>query len=514
MLDTSTRASTGTVVTAFLAMAATYVTLASFEFVLVAMQLDLLFSTDSANALAYMPAAASLMVVFIAGALADRWGPRRLLVTAITLFTSGAVLVGLAPNLTWVVVGRILDGVGGVTMAIVGLSVINSSVTDPGKRARVFGIYAAVTPAVFMLAPPLSALIVEAGGWRAGVIPWVILGVVTLVATLRYVPRQHETTSGELVTPLLAGLVLAGIALGVTSLPTNRDFSIAASVVSVVSLVTLIVLMRRMERPTLNLGWCRGRGMLILLVALAVTSMPNLFFYTNLLLQYRYTVPLVIIALLLIIPQACAVAGGLLSGPVSARMGPARAATFALVVSAVTSLSTLFVTASAPIWVPVFALALSAAPIAFVVGPMTDTLLSRAPDGASGAASSIRKATWTLGGVLGGALVGALSFGAFQDRLTDILNMDGLPFEEAQLIAREIRDGAVVDELAARLSEPVAREDLISRGPGLLEAQSYSFAVMGVTSAVVYAVAALLMVVYLRRTRSSEIAGHDDPEGS
>ena len=103
--------------------------------------------------------------------------------------------------------------------------------------------------------------------------------------------------------------------------------------------------------------------------------------------------------------------------------------------------------------------------------------------------------------MLGGALVGALSFGAFQTRLTDILNMDGLPFEEAQLIAQEIRDGAVVDELAARLSDPIAREALISRGPGLLEAQSYSFAVMGVISAAGYLVAALLMVVYLRRVR-------------
>lgn len=496
-----TRSSTATVVTAFLAMAATFVTLASFEFVLVAMQLDLVFSTDSANSLAYMPAAASLSVVFIAGSLADRWGPRRLLILAITLFTSGAVLVGIAPNLTWVVIGRILDGVGGVTMAIVALSVINSSVTEPAQRAKVFGIYAAVTPAVFMLAPPVSALIVESAGWRAGVIPWVLLGIITLIATLRYMPRQHEGTSGELATPLLAGLVLAGIALGVTSLPTNRDFSILAGGVAVVSLVVLIVLMRRIAKPTLNLGWCRGRGMLLLLVALAVTSMPNLFFYTNLLLQYRYTVPLVLIALLLIVPQACAVAGGLLSGPVSARLGPARAATAALVVSAVTSLSTLFVTGQAPIWVPVLALALSAGPIAFVVGPMTDTLLSRAPADASGAASSVRKATWTLGGVLGGALVGALSFGAFQARLTDILNVDGLPFEEAQLIAQEIRDGAVVDELAARLSDPVAREALISRGPGLLEAQSYSFAVMGVISATVYLVAALLMVVYVRRTR-------------
>jgi MFS transporter, DHA2 family, methylenomycin A resistance protein len=497
--DTGRRTTRGTVATAFLAMVATSVTLSSFEFVLVDMQLDLGFSTDDANSLAYMPAAASLLIVFIAGSLADRWGPRRLLVIASLLFTAGAALVGVAPSTSWVIVGRTLDGVGGVTMAIIGLSVINSTVTEPAARARVFGIYAAMTPAVFMLAPPVSALIVESFGWRAGVIPWVVLGLGVLFATMRFVPSQASVSRGELFTPLLAGLVLAGIALGVTSLPTNRDFSFVAAVVAVGSLVILVIALRRMTAPALDLTWCRGRGMYVLLIALAVTSMPNLFFYTNLMLQYRYSVPLVFIALLLIVPQAVAVAGGLLSGPVSARIGPERAAAGALAVSAVMCLGTLVVTPQSPIWVPVLALTLSAAPIAFVVGPMTDTLLSRAPSGSSGVASSMRKATWTLGGVLGGALIGALGFGAFQRRLTEILEADGVNFDEAVLLAREIRDGAVVDELAARLSDPIAREALIAKGPALVEAQSYSFAVMGVISAAIYLLAALMMVLYLHR---------------
>jgi DHA2 family methylenomycin A resistance protein-like MFS transporter len=497
--ETALRATRGTVATAFLAMVATYVTLSSFEFVLVDMQLDLGFSTDDANSLAYTPAAASLLVVFIAGALADRWGPRRLLVIASLLFTMGAVLVGLAPSTTWVTVGRTLDGIGGVTMAIVGLSVINSTVKEPARRARVFGVYAAVTPAVFMFAPPMSALIVESFGWRAGVIPWVILGVCTLIATIVFVPASAPGVGRELVTPLLAGLVLAGIALGMTSLPTNRDFAAISLAVAASSLALIVIAFRRMSAPSLDLRWCRGRGMYVLLIALAVTSMPNLFFYTNLMLQYRYSVPLVLIALLLIIPQAFAVAGGLLSGPVSARIGPERSAAAALGVSALMCLGSLIVTPASPIWVSVLALTLSAAPIAFVVGPMTDTLLSRAPESASGMASSIRKATWTLGGVLGGALIGALSFGAFQSRLTAILEADGVNFDEAILLSREIRDGAVVDELAARLSDPIAREALIAKGPALVEAQSYSFAVMGLLSAGIYLAAAVLMFIYLRR---------------
>ncbi len=499
MPETRARSSTGAIIAGMLAIASASVNLASFQYVFVGMQVELLLSTDTANALAFMPAAASLLVVFVAGSLADRWGPRRLLVIAVALFVLGAVLVSAAPNLAWVLAGRIFDGIGGVTMAIVALSVINSTVTEPGRRAWVFGVYAAVTPATFMLAPAVSALVVQSEGWRFGLIPGIVLGLVTLLLILRYVPAQGGEVTGELLTPLLAGLVLAGIALGITSLPTSKAFSLAAAVVGLVSLVALVVFMRRIPAPTLNLRWCRGRGMLILLFAVGVTAMPNLFLYTNLLLQYRYIVPLVTIALLLVVPQACAVAGGLLSGPVSARIGPARAATAALLVSAVTSLSTLVVTGDSPIWVPVLALAVSAAPIAFVVGPMTDTLMSRAPAEASGAGSSMRKATWTLGNVLGGAVIGVVAFSAFQSRLAEILNADGMPSPEAQIIAQEIRDGAVVDDLAARITEQIPREDLIARGPGLLEAQSAAFAAMGVLSAALYLAAFGLMLAYLRR---------------
>lgn len=493
------RVSPGVVVAAFMAMAATYVTLSSFEFVLTAMQLEFGFSSDGANSLAYLPAAASLLVVFVAGSLADRLGARRPLVVAIALFTAGAVIVGLAPNTTWVVIGRILDGIGGASMAIIGLAVVNASVTEPRSRARVFGIYAAVTPAVFMTAPPLSALIVESLGWRAGVIPWVLLGLATLVTVWRFVPHQDGGSSGELGTPFLAGLVLAGIALGATSVRSSTTVAIGILGLALASLIALVILMRRLPSPTLNLRWVRGRGMVILLVAVAVASMPNLFFYTNLLLQYRYEVPLVTIALLLVIPQACAVAGGLLSAPVSARIGPPRAAAVALLVGALASSTTLLVTADAPIWVPVLALSISAIPLAFAVGPITQTLLSRAPAEASGAASSMRKATWTIGGVLGGALVGTLGFQAFQDRLTTLLADTGVPIGEAANLAQAIRDGAVVDELAAHLSDPIASNALISKGPALLEAQSAAFSVMGLVSVTIYLAAGILMLIYLRR---------------
>ena len=501
MQEAAPRSTTGTVATAYLAMAATFVTISSFEFVVVDMQLTLGFTTDSANALTFVPASASLLTVFIAGVLADRYGPRRLLLLASGLFILGAILVGLATSVMWVVVGRALDGIGGVTMGIVGLSIINSTVTEPAKRARAFGIYAALAPAVFILAPIVTALIVESVGWRAGTIPWVIVGVMTLIAAWRFVPVQAAGRGGELLTPLLAGVTLAGLAMGITILPSNRTLSMVAAGIAVVGLVGLIIAMRTMASPTLHVRWCRGRGIPILMVAIAVTSMPNLFYYTNLLLQYRFTVSLVVVALLLIVPQVFAVIGGLVSGPLSARYGLERTAAVALAVGALTCLSSFFVKGDSPIWVPVLALTLVATPVALVIGPITNSFLSRAPAEASGSAVAIRKAASTLGGVTGAALTGAFTFSTFQERLSQIFESNGASISEAGLLAQEIRDGAVVDRLAQDLADPFLRDALINKGPALVEAQTYAYEVLGFLSAGIYAVAAVLMVFYMRRTR-------------
>ena len=87
----------------------------------------------------------------------------------------------------------------------------------------------------------------------------------------------------------------------------------------------------------------------------------------------------------------------------------------------------------------------------------------------------------------------------------------GLPLEEAQTIAREIRDGAVVDELAVRLAEPIAQAALLAKGPGLLAAQSHAFAVMGVMSSVLSLAAAVLMFIYMRRMRNTKAGESGEP---
>jgi MFS family permease len=83
----------GLLAASLITVAGASVMIASFQYVVVEMQVAFEFSSDSANALTFMPMAASLLVVFLAGSLADRWGRRPVLIGAISSFTLGAVLV-------------------------------------------------------------------------------------------------------------------------------------------------------------------------------------------------------------------------------------------------------------------------------------------------------------------------------------------------------------------------------------------------------------------------------------
>lgn len=100
---------------------------------------------------------------------------------------------------------------------------------------------------------------------------------------------------------------------------------------------------------------------------------------------------------------------------------------------------------------------------------------------------------------MGGVIVAGLAFAVFQSSLTDALDTTDISTEQAAALAASVRSGAVVTELADSplVTDPVARELLT--GEGLQSAQSQAFATAGLISAGLYASAALVMFVAVRR---------------
>ncbi len=122
----------------------------------------------------------------VGGWLARRHGPRRVFCGSIVVFTLASVLCAASGSLAVLVLGRVLQGLGGALMVPVGQLIVLRA-TD--KRELLRAIAWITWPALLapVLAPLAGGLLTEWAGW-----PWIFLvnvpvGVLALAAALRIV---------------------------------------------------------------------------------------------------------------------------------------------------------------------------------------------------------------------------------------------------------------------------------------------------------------------------------------
>src|SRR5579862_1627559 len=108
----------------------------------------------------------SLAVVIPAsGWLGDRFGGKRVLLTAVVVFTGASALCGAAQSLAELEVFRVLQGVGGGMLAPVGLAML-LRVFPPEDRIRMAGLLTVPTTLAPALGPVLGGLLVTEVSWR------------------------------------------------------------------------------------------------------------------------------------------------------------------------------------------------------------------------------------------------------------------------------------------------------------------------------------------------------------
>ena len=109
------------------------------------------------------------LAVFISasGWLGDRFGGKRVLLTAIAVFTAASALCGMARSLAELDIFRVLQGAGGGMMAPVGLAML-FRVFPPAERVRASSILTVPTTLAPALGPIVGGLLVTELSWRMG----------------------------------------------------------------------------------------------------------------------------------------------------------------------------------------------------------------------------------------------------------------------------------------------------------------------------------------------------------
>lgn len=93
----------------------------------------------------------------IMGNLSDRFGRRPLLLLSLCAFALDYVLMGWAPTLVWLFIGRIIAGIAGSTFGIANAFI--ADISPPEKRAQNFGLLGAAFGLGFVIGPVIGGLL-------------------------------------------------------------------------------------------------------------------------------------------------------------------------------------------------------------------------------------------------------------------------------------------------------------------------------------------------------------------
>lgn len=384
---------------------------ASLTFLITPMLDDLGLTSDEGTTALALPSIGSLAVVFLAGRLGDRIGHRRVIVGASIFFITGSALVAAAQGMVLVTLGLLLAGAAATAIQIVSLGLLQSSFRSGPSRVSAFTTFGMVFPAIYLVVPVLTGWSVGVASWRWVPLAWALLGLLMPIAVLRLVTEpEARRPTGEMWTPVLAGLALAGM---VQTLNSGQDFgwnsprTLAFAVATIVTILLSWALMRRLATPSLSMAPIRDRVLILLLACLVLLVTINTLIYVTLAFEYLYGASVLSAAIYLVPAQVAAIVGAkFLSSQLMNRWGTMRAGVTAILGFAVTLCTLVLMGADSPTGQLVVTTALFSLFGFASVTVANAAIMAQSPPGEAGAVSAYRGAASSVGGALSVVFLG------------------------------------------------------------------------------------------------------------
>ncbi|RVW01111.1 DHA2 family efflux MFS transporter permease subunit [Rhodococcus xishaensis] len=172
-------------------------------------------------------------VIPATGWAADRFGTKRLYITALILFVIGSVACAFAWDITSLIAFRVIQGLGGGMLMPLGMTIMTRA-AGPDRVGRVMAVLG-----IPMLLGPIGGPIL--GGWLIDVASWhwiflinLPVGLVALAAAVRLLPKDEPSPSQtfDVVGMLLLSPGLALFLFGVSSIPEVGTIASARVLVS------------------------------------------------------------------------------------------------------------------------------------------------------------------------------------------------------------------------------------------------------------------------------------------
>ena len=208
-------------------------------------------------------------VIPMTGWAADRFGTKRLYLTALTLFTGGSVLCAAADSINMLILFRVIQGLGGGMLMPLGMTIMTRA-AGPARMGRLMAILGVPMLLGPILGPILGGWLIDNASWH-----WIFLinapiGIAAFIYAFVVLPSDtpEPSESFDFLGMLLLSPGLALFLFGVSSLPEKEgDFTAPrvwlSMLIGVLLMLAFVWHAFRPEHPLLDLRLYKNRNLTV-----------------------------------------------------------------------------------------------------------------------------------------------------------------------------------------------------------------------------------------------------------
>lgn len=196
------------------------------------------------------------IMIPISAFLLERFTTRQLFITAMSIFAIGTLISGIAPNFSFLLVGRVIQSAGaGVMLPL--MQTVFLLIFPVHKRGSAMGLIGLVISFAPALGPAISGWVTEHYSWRVLFFIILPIAIVDIIIAFFALKNVTELKKPKLDIPsvILSSFGFGGLLYGFTSAGNNgwgASLTIISLTVGVVSLFMFILRQLRLQHPMLE----------------------------------------------------------------------------------------------------------------------------------------------------------------------------------------------------------------------------------------------------------------------
>lgn len=216
---------------------------------------------------AYILASTIMMPVY--GKVGDLIGRKPIFIAAIGLFMVGSVVGGLADNMTTLIIGRAIQGLGGGGLMILSMAII-ADIVPARERGKYMGLMGAAFAVSSVAGPLLGGFFTEGIGWRWAFWMNLPLGALAILAAVFFLhPHVRKQTRPKIDVAGIMLLATASAALVLTTVWGGTTYAWDSAVILgliglvLAAVVGFVYAERRAAEPVMPLRMFRERNFVL-----------------------------------------------------------------------------------------------------------------------------------------------------------------------------------------------------------------------------------------------------------